>query len=357
MFCVIALAPQFVDLNDSIGTTAAGVISSTIRRTESMTQIDPILSRRGFLFLATSVCAAETKLSSKERVDKAVRGDSVDRPPFTLWHHFDLESKGPEAHAEATIRFHRKFRTDLVKVMSDFPYPKPQGEWTTLKVLDNPFPAQIRALELIRAGVGKDAYFVETIFNPWTVAEKLSSKEKVLELKQTKPQLLLDALDVIARSEANHAKRAIAAGASGIFLAIANAQPEILKPQEYAKFSEPFDRIVLDAVRSAPHNTLHLHGEHVYLYHFTKPWPAVAINYSAQGTGVSVEQFRKKYSGVIISGLDERSYKTLTPEQMKSQWQAAQSGAGKRFILAPGCSVPNDSTDAELNRLPALLGA
>jgi uroporphyrinogen decarboxylase len=322
-----------------------------------MCHIDSTLSRRGFLLLTAAVCASGAKLSSKERVDRAVKGASADRPPFTLWHHFGLESQGPERHAEATIRFHRQYRTDLVKVMSDFPYPKPQGDWTALKVLDNPFPAQIRALELIRDGVGKDAYFLETIFNPWNVAEKLSSKEKILELKQQKPQMLLDALDVIARSEANHAKRAIAAGASGIFLAIANAQPEFLTPPEYAKFSEPFDRIVLDGVRTAPLNTLHLHGEHVYLDHFTKPWPAVAVNYSAQGTGVPVEQFRKKYSGVIMSGLDERNYRTLTPVQMKSQWQAAQAGAGNRFILAPGCSVPNDSTEAELNRLPTLVGA
>jgi len=29
--------------------------------------------------------------------------------------------------------------------------------------------------------------------------------------------------------------------------------------------------------------------------------------------------------------------------------------AGRRFILSPGCSVPNDSTDEELRRLPGLL--
>ena len=241
--------------------------------------------------------------------------------------------------------------------MSDFQYPKPSGAWHELNVLDNPYPAQIRALEIIRDGLGKDAYFVETIFNPWNVAEKLSSPKEVLELKQSKPQTLLDTLDVIARSEANHARRAIVAGASGIFLAIANAQPEFLSPEDYAKFSEKFDRMVLDAVRSAPLNILHLHGDHVYLDHFTKPWPAVGANYSVQGTGVSAAQFRKKYSGVLITGFDEKNYRQLDTAELKKQWHAAQEGAGKRFILAPGCSVPNDSTDAELSRLPTLLGA
>jgi hypothetical protein len=66
------------------------------------------------------------------------------RPPFTFWHHFRLPTA--EAHAEATLSFHRAYRTDLVKVMSDFPYPKPAGKWYELRPDPNPFPRQIRAL-------------------------------------------------------------------------------------------------------------------------------------------------------------------------------------------------------------------
>jgi hypothetical protein len=40
---------------------------------------------------------------------------------------------------------------------------------------------------------------------------------------------------------------------------------------------------------------------------------------------------------------------------MKEQWQTAQQAAGPRFILAPGCSVPDDTTDEELLRLVNLL--
>src|SRR5207244_9541390 len=104
------------------------------------------------------------------------------------------------------------------------------GPWHSLKVSDSPLPQQVRALELIRDGLAGDAYFVETIFNPYKVAENLSKPEEVARLRQEKPQVLLDALEIIGRSEANHAKRAIAAGASGIFLAIANAQPEFMSP-------------------------------------------------------------------------------------------------------------------------------
>jgi uroporphyrinogen decarboxylase len=315
-----------------------------------------MLSRREFVSLAAAA-AVPGKLSSKERVDRALRGADVDRPPFTFWHHFGLEKLPPERHSQATLDFHRKFRTDLVKVMSDYPYPKPTGAWYHGKELVSPFPQQIRALEIIRDGLNGSAYFVETIFNPWNVAEKLSSKEEVQRLKRENPQALLDALNVIARSEANHARLAIGAGASGVFLAIANAGDGILTEDEYAKFSEPFDHIVLDAVRTAPLNTLHIHGEKVYLGRFYQGWPANILNYSVHGTGVSVAEVRKAYPGVLMCGLDERNYRKLSQQELKTQWQAAQEAAGKKYILAPGCSVPNESTNKELMQLPKLLGA
>jgi uroporphyrinogen decarboxylase len=313
-----------------------------------------MLTRRTFFILPVAAAAQPpSKLDSRERVDRALKGADVDRPPFTFWHHFLLEKEPPEKFAHATLDFHRKFRTDLVKVMSDFPYPKDSEH-----VLDNPFPAQIRALEIIRDGLGGKAYFVETVFNPWNVLEKMTSKEEVLRLKKEEPQKLLDMLENIGKSEANHARKAVAAGASGIFLAIANAQSGILTLDDYREFSEPFDRMVLDAVPNAPLNTLHLHGDKVYLNHFIdNRWSAAAINYSTHGTGIPISDVRARYSGVIMGGLDEVSYRKLTMSELLSQAKAARSAAGRKFILAPGCSVPNDSADSELERLPTALKA
>ena len=72
--------------------------------------------------------------------------------------------------------------------MSDFPFPKPSGAWHEVRVQDDPFPEQIRALMAIRDGLQRSAHFVETIFNPWNVAEKLSSPAAVKQLKAEQPQ-------------------------------------------------------------------------------------------------------------------------------------------------------------------------
>ncbi|HLY19557.1 MAG TPA: uroporphyrinogen decarboxylase family protein [Bryobacteraceae bacterium] len=316
-----------------------------------------MFSRRRFLYLSAAGALAAVKMTSKQRVDRALKGLDVDRTPFTYWHHFGLEKLPGERHAEATLAFHKQFHTDLVKVMSDYPFPKPEGKWHDLKVVNNPFPEQLRALDLIREGLRGQAYFVETVFNPWNVAEKMSSPEEVLRLKTEDPKKLEGALEAIAESEANHARKAVAAGASGIFLAIANAQDGIMTQPDYARFSEPFDRMILDAVRGAPLNILHLHGDKVYLDRFVKGWPAAAINYSNYGTGRQVAAMRAQYDGVLLSGLDERNFRQLSEDQLRKQWEDARSAAGKKFIVTPGCSVPNDSTDEELMRLVKVLGA
>jgi len=318
-----------------------------------------MLSRRQFVYLsaAGALAATDAKMTGKKRVDRALKGQDVDRTPFTYWHHFGLEKQPGDRLAEATLAFHVQFHTDLVKVMSDYAFPKPEGKWHELKVVNDPFPEQLRALELIRDGLRGQSYFVETVFNPWNVAEKMSSPEEVLRLKQENPTALAAALEAIAESEASHARKAVAAGAAGIFLAIANAQDGIMTQEDYARFSEPFDRRILEAVAGAPLNILHLHGDRVYLDRFVKGWPAAAINYSNFGTGRTVAAMRAEYGGVLMGGLDEKNFRQLTEAGLRKQWETARADAGKKFILTPGCSVPNDTTDDELMRLVKVAGA
>ena len=312
--------------------------------------------RRSFLLtVAGAPCAlARAVLTARDRVDRALKGADVDRPPFSFWHHFGL--KTAQDHARATLAFHRAYRTDIVKVMSDFPYPKPAGKWYELNVVQSPFPDQIRALELIRDGLGGTTDIVETVFNPWNVAQKLSSKEEVLRLKDENPTALLNALDVITKSEIAHAKRAFSTGAAGVLYSVANANAAELSPEDYRKFSLPFDRQFLEGISGAKLNILHLHVEPAYLAYFDG-FPAPILNYSAHVSKIPIADARKLWGGTIAGGIDEVNYRKLTVDDLLTQWKTAAQAAGPKFILTPGCSVPNDSTNDELARLPQVLGA
>ena len=131
------------------------------------------MDRRSFLSAAAATASValvrqlfaeeggKQALTHKERVDRALRGQDVDRPPFTFYHHY----KAPTAQLEAQdhLDFHRIYKTDIVKVMNDFDYPQAKtGKWYELKPLDSPFPDQLTTLQLVRDGLNGDAYFIDT---------------------------------------------------------------------------------------------------------------------------------------------------------------------------------------------------
>jgi hypothetical protein len=55
--------------------------------------------------------------------------------------------------------------------------------------------------------------------------------------------------------------------------------------------------------------------------------------------------------------LDHREYRNRSVGELREDIRLAVLDAGKRLIVTPGCSVPNDSTPEELRRLGEALGA
>lgn len=137
-----------------------------------------MVNRRNFLASAASAVlprplfeakSGTSKLSHRERVDRAVRGQDVDRPPFTFYHQY----KRPTAHQEAQehLDFHRTYNTDIVKVMNDFDSPpSTTGKWYELKPLESTYPNQLATLKHVREGLNGDAYFIDTIYGPYMTA-------------------------------------------------------------------------------------------------------------------------------------------------------------------------------------------
>ncbi|MGH9427639.1 MAG: uroporphyrinogen decarboxylase family protein [Terriglobia bacterium] len=331
-------------------------------------------SRRSFLHLAGTLAAAssaghrllasgKSQMNKVERVKAALRGERVDRVPFTCWHHFGLEKQPGEKHAEATIEFYRKFDVDLLKVMSDFPYPAPEGlekisrleDWQRLEPVKNPFPEQIKALRLINKELKGHAFFVETIFHSWNVAEKLSSKKDLTQLKENDPKLFKKVLRAISESQANHARLALDAGAAGIFLAVSAADQFVTDSQDYAKMGRESDLIILDSVKDKSLlNILHAHGKKPH-WDMLVTYPVQVMNYSVHGTGVGLTDARRRFTGTLMGGLNEEKIASQNTEALAGDLQAALLAMQKRrFILSPGCSVPNDVSAEVLLHLKEL---
>jgi uroporphyrinogen decarboxylase len=326
------------------------------------------LSRSGFARKSGS-----SFLSHKERTDRALLGQDVDRPPYTFYHHYARATA--QLEAEDHLDFHRTYKTDIVKVMNDFDYPKSTtGRWYDLKPLDSPYPNQLETLRRVRDGLNGDAYFIDTIYGPYMTAMILYQSQpqfanqpksgdvqdqqikSLHDFQRQNPDAWHNALDAITQSTLNHIRHSKELGASGALVSIFNAESKFGSVEDYKKYTRPYDQRVFDALADTKLTVLHLHYlERPYLDQF-KDFKAPVLQYSVKTSGIPISEVRQKYSQPILGGVDEIDYRKLTTEEIRSQWKDARSQAGAKYVAAPGCSVPNDSTADELARFPKSLG-
>jgi hypothetical protein len=87
-----------------------------------------------------------------------------------------------------------------------------------------------------------------------------------------------------------------------------------------------------------------------YLDQF-QDFPAPVINYSVKTSGIPVSAVRQRYAQTIAGGIDEINFNQLSVEEIRSQWMSARQQAGSKYIITPGCSVPDSATAEALSRV------
>jgi len=289
-----------------------------------------------------------------ERVVNALRGEDVDRPPFGFWYHFGLQHLRGGAHAEAELEFYRAHDLDFVKVMNDYPYPLPDGldvvdsedDWKRLepvKASDPAWDEQLLALSKISAKIGKEALFIETIFSPWTTARRLARSSGLPAARRHFPETTLAAMDNISTSLANYAREAVDRGAAGIFLSLGAATDTVMSAEEYNVWGRPFDLKILDAVREAPFNVLHIHGTRIH-FDSLLDYPVSAINWSHNTTAPTLKEGLVKSGKTVMGGINETTASHVSaPEIFQQVVDTMQEIGSRHLIVTPGCSIPTDT--------------
>jgi uroporphyrinogen decarboxylase len=299
-----------------------------------------------------------------ERVTSALKGEEVDRPPFSFWYHFGLQHTPGRKHAEAEIDFYRAYDLDFLKVMSDYPYPLPRGleaieteeDWKRIEPVassDRCWNEQHTALSIINDAIGKEAFFIETIFSPWTTARRLSRSGTLKTARERYPETLLAAMEAIATSLADYSKEAVECGIAGIFLSLGAATDEVMSAEEYRTWGRPFDLKILDAVRVAPFNVLHIHGKRVH-FDSVCDYPVSAMNWSHFATEPSLKDGKARSGKTVLGGIDEATASHLSAPEIAEQVRKAINEVGTRgLIVTPGCSVPTDTPERNLRAIKA----
>ena len=301
-----------------------------------------------------------------ERVTSALKGDAVDRPPYSFWYHFGLQHMPGREHARAEIDFYHAYDLDFLKVMSDYPYPLPGGlesvkteeNWKRVEPVaanDGCWAEELTALSTISEAIGKEALFIETIFSPWTTARRLGGLGGLLDARARFPELVLQAMDNIATSLAAYACEAVARGASGIFLSLGAATDSVMSAADYAVWGRPFDLKILEAVREAPFNVLHIHGERIH-FESLLDYPVTAFNWSHYSAGPSLREGRTQSGKAVMGGIDEAIAAHSSGPEIREQVNSTLRDVGQRgLLITPGCSVPTDTPERTLRAVRAAI--
>ncbi|MEW5816517.1 MAG: uroporphyrinogen decarboxylase family protein [Spirochaetota bacterium] len=287
-----------------------------------------------------------------ERIDAVLSGREPDRTPISCWYHFGTQYLPGDKYAEIVLSFFKYFNFDWLKLMNDYYYPMPEGfnalktasELKQLKPFEiekSPWKEQLRAIEIIRKELDGQAYFCDTIFDPYQVLQRSPVGEHLPRLMKEEPDALLEALDVVSENITAYARRVLESGAHGVFVSMLSGKDQI-NQEDFLKFEKPFAMKVFQSVKDmGPMNTLHIHGHNIELG-ACLDFPVGILSWEDRiETNPSITEAKAKWNGCVMGGIDNTVMTRKTPEFLMNHVREGLTLGGKtRFLLANGCSLP-----------------
>lgn len=309
-------------------------------------------------------------MTARERVEAALKGHEVDRPPVSLRRHFPERDQTAEDLAASTLEWQSLLDLDFIKLMPPGDYPTidwgarseyqgaPGGtretvhypvqdpeDWASIQpvVADAGFNAEIvRACGLVRDALGPDIPILQTIFSPLTIANKLSDG-LVIEQLRTHPEAVHQALGVIREVTIEVAIASLRSGADGVFFASQCATSDLVTRDEYQEFGVAYDEPVMAAIGGAGSRftLVHIHGGNTF-FDILAGYDAHALNWHDRRNGPSIEAVLSEYPDrAVVAGIDEKGIVTMTREEAEQQTESARrEAADRRLLIGPGCVVP-----------------
>jgi uroporphyrinogen decarboxylase len=285
----------------------------------------------------------------------AVRGEPLERPPVTAWVHF-LSDHLPGAE---TARLHQRFLEaydwDVLKVMNDYRYPVPEGVQTyedpesirgfrPLSLKEPAFAEQLTCLSELRSRAGPDVALIDTMFDPYQQMLRNVGFSEAPNLHKHRADTLR-ALEAVADTIVRYIRALKAQGVEALFLSINGAIregfPRGSTREVFETFQRPFDLELLRAAEGMV-RILHVHGVGLEPARVLD-YPCEVISLSDRLPGnPSLAELRRLTDRCLMGGLDETRIQERTLPSLAREVDDALAQAGPRkFILAPGCTIPS----------------
>jgi len=321
-------------------------------------------------------------VNRRERVMAALAGTPVDRPPVSFWGHVYHRESSAHELVDATLELQRTYDWDWIKLnprkhyhvepwgvryrYSGRPDEKPvleaaavttPGDWSTIgpRAPDaGALGEQIEAVRLLRAALPADVPILETVFTPLAVlGEMVREPRELRAAMDSHPAAVRAALEAVTATFEAYVPRLLEAGADGLFLATVDwASEDLMSAESYRAWARDGDLRVLAAAR-APFNVLHVCKRRNLLLALAD-YPVAAYSWAATDpTNPALDAARAHLDRAVMGGIgQDGALQQATPDAVLEEYRAAfERTGGRRWLVAPGCSIPPGTPAANLRAL------
>lgn len=306
-------------------------------------------------------------MRKRERLERAIAGETVDRVPVSLWRHWPGDDQRYADLARSTIDFQHDYNWDFVRVMPSRNFQvidygvqdawcgDPSGiraikkrlinrslDWTQLRPLApgrGALSQQVECLRLICGALESDNVPVlQTIYSPLAQAAQLAGSQRLLRDMRVRPDRLRSGLNHLTESTLRFLEslRKLPRLA-GIFIVTEFASHDIMSEAEYAEFGLP----PLESIRSnMPEqwwlNIVQVAGSSPMLK-LVGGLQVQACNWDVGAGSIELAEATSLYGGATCGGLNDHHDLLLgTPSLLQASMRDALEQSDQRRLILSG---------------------
>ena len=315
-------------------------------------------------------------MTKRERVLAAVACQPVDHVPAGFSLHFPADRNSGEAGVRAHLEFFQETDTDILKIMNENLVPnygtiKTPDDWQCIGAMGQDTGFIRRQLEFTKAILSQcepEGFTMGTLHG--ITASSIHPIEAVYgydgvrtlltEHLREKERPVLDAMARIAEGMCALAHGYAQAGVESVYYAALGAERRWFTDEEFARWIEPFDKLILSEIRKAGCKVfLHICKDGLEMGRYQGYGELCdVVNWGIYEAPYPVEEARKLFPGkAIMGGLANRSG-VMVEGSREELAQAARDTVARYgetgFILGADCTLP---TEIDYGRIRAIVEA
>ena len=306
-------------------------------------------------------------MKKRERLERAIAGEAVDRVPVALWRHWPGDDQRYADLARSTIDFQHDYNWDFLRVMPSRSFQvldygvqdewrgAPSGvreikkrvvnrslDWTELRPLTparGALSQQIECLRLVGGALqSEEVPVLQTIYSPLVQAAQLAGRQKVLRDMRVRPDRLRTGLNHLTENTLRFLESLWKQpGLAGVFIVAEFCSHDVMSEAEFAAFGLPLPGEYCDGIARAlvaEHPPDYRHVAHAEAL----GRPASSSNQLDIGAGAaSLFDAMGLYSGATCGGLNDRiDLLHGTPALLHSSIRDALEQSNHRRLILSG---------------------